>query len=149
MSVFVCSEPSSHGRRIAAHPPLLTSLLSPGADREETLKSTSRDNVQALLNVLFTRPSKPIRNEVGRLIELPEPSLRIPREKPLPKPKPLTKWEKFAKAKGIQKQKRSRMVYDEELDGWAPRWGYKKANDEMRQWLVEHDPNDGKSITLT
>ena len=28
-------------------------------------------------------------------IELPEPNVVLPREKPVPKPKPLTKWEKF------------------------------------------------------
>ena len=28
-------------------------------------------------------------------IELPEPNVVLPREKPVPKPKQLTKWEKF------------------------------------------------------
>ncbi len=32
----------------------------------------------------------------------------------IPKPKPPTKWDVFAKQKGIKNQKRSRMVFDEE-----------------------------------
>ena len=32
-----------------------------------------------------------------------------------PKPKPETKWEKYAKLKGIQKKKKGRKVWDEEL----------------------------------
>ena len=40
--------------------------------------------------------------------------IELPREKPIPKPKPLTKWERFRQEKGLpQKQKRSRVVYDE------------------------------------
>ena len=46
-------------------------------------------------------------------VELPLPNVILPREKPIPKPKPLTKWEKFRQEKGIlEKGKRSRMVYD-------------------------------------
>ena len=41
-----------------------------------------------------------------------------------------TKWEKFAREKGIQNKKKSRMVWDETRQEWAPRWGYKRANDD-------------------
>ena len=44
------------------------------------------------------------------LAELPAPIYRLPREKPVPEEKAETKWEKFAKTKGITKTKRSRMV---------------------------------------
>jgi hypothetical protein len=47
--------------------------------------------------------------------------------KPLPPPKKETRWEQFAKEKGIQNRKRSRMVWDEEAQEWRPRWGYKRA----------------------
>ena len=40
---------------------------------------------------------------------------RIPREKPAPKPKPLSKWEEYAKAKGISKNKKGKKVWDTEL----------------------------------
>nr|CAG8506579.1 3113_t:CDS:10 [Entrophospora candida] len=55
----------------------------------------------------------------------------------LPKPKPPTKWERFAKSKGIQKYKKSRKVYDDVKDEWVPRWGYKGANnEELNDWLI-------------
>lgn len=114
--------------------------------REGKLQSIGRDHVQMLINTLFTRPSKPIRNEVGRLVSLPEPTLILPREKPLPKPKPLTKWEKFAKTKGIQKRKRGRMVWDEERQGWAPRWGANRANDDSKMWAMEAVPGEGPLV---
>ena len=31
----------------------------------------------------------------------------------VPKPKAMTKWEKYAKVKGIQNKKKSRMIWDE------------------------------------
>lgn len=50
------------------------------------------------------------------------------REKPIPPPKKETRWEKFAKEKGIEKKKKSRMVWDEASQDWKPRWGYNRAN---------------------
>jgi regulator of ribosome biosynthesis len=43
---------------------------------------------QALVGQLFGLPAEPITG--GRLAQLPEPVSRLPRGKPLPKPKPLT-----------------------------------------------------------
>lgn len=34
-------------------------------------------------------------------VSLPEPKIILPREKPIPKEKPLTKWEKFRKERGL------------------------------------------------
>lgn len=45
------------------------------------------------------------------LAELPAGTMPIPREKSPPEPKPLTKWEEFAKKKGIKKKKKSRLVW--------------------------------------
>jgi regulator of ribosome biosynthesis len=61
----------------------------------------------------------------------------------IPKEKPLTRWEKYAKLKGIKKQKKERMVWDEEAQEFRPRWGYKRANSIKDQWLVEAKPGDG------
>ena len=41
----------------------------------------------------------------------------------------MTKWEKFAKDKGIKKRKRSKMVFDEQTDEWKRRHGYDRAGD--------------------
>lgn len=56
---------------------------------------------------------------------LPEPETRLPRAKPVPKAKPLTRWQQFALAKGITKKKKDRMVWDEAAGEFKPRWGYK------------------------
>ena len=68
----------------------------------------------------------------------------------LPKQAPETKWQAFAKAKGIApKEKKDRMVYDEERQEWVPRWGYKGKNkDKEEQWIHEVPNNAGTSPSL-
>jgi regulator of ribosome biosynthesis len=57
-------------------------------------------------------------------VALPKPVTVLPRARPIPKPKALTKWEKYRMEKGINaKEKRSRMVYSEIANDWVPRWG--------------------------
>ncbi|XP_070600318.1 ribosome biogenesis regulatory protein homolog [Erythrolamprus reginae] len=68
------------------------------------------------------------------------PSTRLPREKPLPRPRPLTKWEQFVRLKGIQptRKKRGTLVWDESAQEWKQRWGYRRAGgDPSREWLME------------
>ena len=55
---------------------------------------------------------------------LPDIVTPMPREKPVPKQKVQTKWEAFAEKKGIEKKKRSRMVYDDDSESYKPRYGY-------------------------
>ena len=111
-------------------------------DREDYLMATARDGVQALIGSLFALPTT--HSEEGPIAELPAPTTQLPREKPLPKPKPLTKWEKFAKAKGIQKTRKDKKVWDEERQDWVDRWGWKGANKkEEGQWLTEVPKNAG------
>lgn len=107
---------------------------------EKELALHARENVQLLINQIFDLPRE--MSDMGPLAKLPEPSLTIPREKPLPKPKVETKWEKFAKEKGIDKRKKSRMQFDEEKEEWAPSWGYKRAGDDMKDWAVEMKAGD-------
>jgi regulator of ribosome biosynthesis len=115
-------------------------------DASAYLLRIARDNAQLLTNrlygILATQPNK-------SAIKLPEPTTALPREKPLPKPKPLTRWEKFAAEKGIVKKKRSKMVWDETAQRWAPRFGYGKANkqdDPMASWLIPAKPGDDGSV---
>jgi regulator of ribosome biosynthesis len=65
---------------------------------------------------------------------------------PLPPPNVETKWEKFAKAKGIgmNKTKRSRKVWDESTGEWKFRHGYDKANaTDGSTWpIMEVKPGD-------
>jgi len=57
-------------------------------------------------------------------VDLPKSQIILPRTKPIPKEKPLTKWEKFRIEKGMTtREKRSRMVYDTRTDDYVPRFG--------------------------
>lgn len=122
---------------------------------EEAILDTTRDNVQLLVNQILKLPIKKTTDSVNSsstqdsttvLISLPEPVSELPREKPLPKPKPPTKWELFAAKKGIQKKaKDGKLVYDEETGKWIPKWGYGGANKKLDdQWLVEVDEEKEK-----
>lgn len=87
-------------------------------------------------------PTKP--SPDGPLAILPPPIYQLPRAKPLPKPKPPTKWEKFAAAKGIQHKVRDKKVWDEEKQDWVNRWGRNGKNREVEeQWIHEVPLNAG------
>lgn len=47
-------------------------------------------------------------------MQLPAPLFRLPREKPLPSERQLTKWEQYAQQKGIRKKKKDRKTFDEQ-----------------------------------
>lgn len=78
-------------------------------------------------------------------IELPSKTTIFPRHKKIPTGgSELTKWERFAQQKGINKKKRSRMVFDEIKQDWVPRWGARsiKQNRENENFAVEEKPGD-------
>ena len=95
---------------------------------------------QALVERLFALPNKP--SEAGRVAQLPPPSTPLPRAKPLPKPRAPTKWELFAQRKGITKQKRSKLAFDEGSGEWKRRYGYKRADDPDAVPILEAKPTD-------
>ncbi|XP_029004411.1 ribosome biogenesis regulatory protein homolog [Betta splendens] len=112
--------------------------------KEDFLKALARDNTQLLINEIWKLPTERIEEAI--VAKLPSPVTPLPREKPLPKPKPPTKWEQFAKLKGIQKKKKTNLAWDENAKEWRRRWGYKRANDSTKDWLIEvpetADPNE-------
>jgi regulator of ribosome biosynthesis len=108
-------------------------------DTDSYLKDVTRDNIQLLVNEVWKLPTERVDEVVLGLI--PPPTTILPREKPVPKPKPPTKWELYVKKKGIQKKKRSRMVFDEKSGEWKPRWGYKRISDSKEDWLLEVPSN--------
>ncbi|KAF2684810.1 RRS1-domain-containing protein [Lentithecium fluviatile CBS 122367] len=116
-------------------------------DLEETLAANARDAAQVLINqVLSTCEIKSAADGVH--IVLPQPTTPLPREKPIPADKEPTKWELFAKKKGIDKKKRDngKMVYDDASGEWVPKWGYKGKNKEGDdEWLVEVDEKKEKA----
>jgi regulator of ribosome biosynthesis len=110
---------------------------------EEYLQSTARDGIQCLFSALFTLPTQA--SPDGPLAKLPPPVTQLPRSKPLPKPKPPTKWERFAAAKGIQHKKRDRREWDEEKQEWVNRWGRDGKNKQKEeQWITEVPANAGE-----
>ena len=62
----------------------------------------------------------------------------------IPAVKKLTRWEEYARVKGINKRKRGRMVWDETAKDWRPRWGYRRANDSTKDWCIELPEQAGK-----
>lgn len=118
--------------------PIDTAALS---EAPEHLLSISRENTQLLINQLFSLPRE--QKADGAYFSLPAPTTIVPREKPLPKEKPKTRWEKFAEQKGIEKKKRGRLVWDEATQQWAPRYGYKSVTDQAAAvpW-IEAKPGD-------
>jgi len=119
---------------------------------KEQLTARTKNNLCALYRVLFDLKKQQRLEEGGEhgeileytksywSVDLPKPKVVLPREKPIPKPKPLTKWEKFRLERGItEKAKRSRMVFDPITQDWVPRYGMgsiKKIEDK-HTWLME------------
>jgi len=99
---------------------------------EEQIKQRGVQNLQVFYKELFNMCGKQVGEEDEKrdfdkpkdTVKLPETVIKLPRSKPLPKPKPLTKWEKYRLEKGIApRKKRSRMVYSELAGDWVPRYG--------------------------
>eukprot|EP00056_Hartaetosiga_gracilis_P002437 m.53600 g.53600 ORF g.53600 m.53600 type:complete len:278 (-) comp11046_c0_seq2:925-1758(-) len=99
----------------------------------------ARENTQLLFNALWKLPRETLPE--GKFVTLPQPKSHIPREKPVPKEKHKTRWEKFAELKGIQNKKKGRMVFDEATGEWIPRFGYKSANDPSNVPWIEVPAN--------
>ncbi|XP_024887842.1 ribosome biogenesis regulatory protein homolog [Temnothorax curvispinosus] len=109
---------------------------------ETYLRNLTRDNVQLLINEIWQLPVERVDEAI--VATLPKPEYVLPRSRVIPKPKPLTKWQQFAKEKGIQTKKKgkSKLKWDEELKKWIPTHGYKRAKaEEQKEWLVEAKGN--------
>jgi regulator of ribosome biosynthesis len=78
-------------------------------------------------------------------IDLPRIEERIPRVVPPAKEKPLTKWEKFRKEKGMApRQRRDKKVFDPISKRWVRRFGHKsiKKLEEARTAIIEVRPGE-------
>ncbi len=108
---------------------------------EEFLLQKSSEGCQQLIAAIWNLSTETSSN-AGPLAVLPPSSelIHLPRAQPPPKPKAETKWEKFAKLRGIQpKAKRERKVYDEITGEWKYRYGYDRANKEDskdKEWPI-------------
>ncbi|XP_054012425.1 ribosome biogenesis regulatory protein homolog [Hylaeus anthracinus] len=113
---------------------------------EQHLKNLTRDNVQILINKIWELPTERIDEVI--VAKLPKPEYVLPRSREIPKPKPLTKWQQFAKQKGItsNKKNKSKLKWDDELKKWIPKFGYKRSKaEEQKEWLVEVN-NENKAM---
>jgi regulator of ribosome biosynthesis len=109
------------------------------SNQDEYLLEHSCQSVQMIVNQLFKLPAQPVDDVI--VVKLPKGSI-LPREKSLPKTKAETKWEKYAKLKGIKKVKKPRKVYDEIKKEWRPTYGYKRKDDVTKDWLIEINKNE-------
>ena len=91
-------------------------------DTEAYLLRTTTERTQLLMKHIFELPVE--MDDAGPVAMLPPRSTKLPAAAPPPKPKPLTRWEKFALEKGITKTKRSQKVWDETAGDWKARHGY-------------------------
>lgn len=125
--------------------------------KDKQIFEETKRNISALYRELFDlkRQQRNALGEDGEILEytkalfsvdLPEAKIVLPREKPIPKAKPQTKWEKFREERGLPpKSKRSRMIFDPVTNDWVPRWGHnsKKKIAEKHDWLLEDKPDQG------
>lgn len=122
-----------------------TSVVSGPMRREEDLLISASRAAQVLISQCNELPTTARKGKFeGRteLAQLPQPVLRLPREKAPPKPKPLTAWQKFALKKGIDiHRKKVNSRFDEERQEWVDKWG-KRAREDKRKfdWLREVKP---------
>ncbi|KAK1769950.1 ribosome biogenesis protein [Phialemonium atrogriseum] len=113
------------------------------SDVEGSLRQVARDGAQVLISQLLT--TCPISSsEAGVLLSLPPSTTPLPREKPVPVERAETKWEAFAKKRGIKtktREQRRNLQHNEATGEWERKWGYKGANKAgENDWLVEVDP---------
>lgn len=123
----------------------LTAFSSPATiplSTEEDMATAAASGIAPLVTALFALPVVPSTTG-GRVVALPAPSTVLPRTLPPPSPAPLTKWEVFARAKGITKKKRERVVWDEATSSFKVRHGYKRVEKNPQSWIVPHKEGMG------
>lgn len=118
----------------------------PAVSLEQRLSETAREGAQVIINQLLT--TVPLQStKEGVLLTLPPPTTLLPREKPLPAAKEVSKWKQFAARKGIKPKTRAQRrekgsKFNEETGAYEKTWGYKgKAEEGLvpQDWVVEVD----------
>eukprot|EP00915_Cephaloidophora_sp_WS-2016_P009033 GHVH01012808.1.p1 GENE.GHVH01012808.1~~GHVH01012808.1.p1 ORF type:complete len:189 (+),score=22.23 GHVH01012808.1:81-647(+) len=96
----------------------------------------ARDRCQLLVNQMFTSLEREVSSD-GVFLKTDHPGNRVyqlPRADPIPSQDGLTRWQQFAKVRGIKSNaKRSRLQMDEATGVLAPRYGkgsHKKLNEQ-------------------
>lgn len=113
-------------------------------EKTDSINNTAQKMIQELVKSVKTNKSTRVE---GSLIYEITPSLYI-LPKSIDEEKALTKWEIFAREKGIKKKKRSRMVFSEKYNKWMPRYGSgSEQNQELQGGVVEVKQSMSKMIS--
>lgn len=124
--------------------------VEPIADwSKDGINKRAQESTQLLINSLFSLPLKRVEDAV--YAQLPARPNTLPRSKPVPARKALTRWEKFAAAKGIQKKRKTRVQFDEATDSYRPTFGYKNQGNkdaDLTDWIKEVPANADQTVDL-
>lgn len=118
-------------------------------DKEEYFRLNVQQATQEIINKLWQQSTRISEDQTSILAALPQElslQTKLPREKPLPKPKVPTRWEKFAKAKGVgkfksKKSEQGKTEWNEETKEWLPTYGY-NSHRNAEPWVIEVKPNE-------
>jgi regulator of ribosome biosynthesis len=117
---------------MAVHLQALTIITNKPVTEEE-IDGMAREQLNELVSSI--RKCTSTRENVDLVHLLPESTISFPRQ--CLREHVETRWERFARAKGI-KGRKGKMVFDEELDEWIPRFGpYSKKNLILRSAVRE------------
>lgn len=108
---------------------------------EGNLVDLATQGIEPLVHAVFSLPI--LESEDAKLVTLPNCESHLPRAKPIPKERAVTKWEKYAKEKGIQKKRRDRLVLDEATGEYVPRYGKGSKNALDRDVILPHKASMG------
>ncbi|CAH8662336.1 unnamed protein product [Schistosoma bovis] len=106
---------------------------------DDHYRTISLDCTHHFFKLFFELPTES--NDSVSVSILPKPTFRLPREKKIPSTKELTRWDRFARLKGIQNRKKSRKVWDPVSESWKPRWGKDRIDDFKDKWVLEVPDN--------
>ncbi|KAM3414759.1 Ribosome biogenesis regulatory protein [Cercospora zeina] len=126
-------------------PSSLSSTTTTPIEKEQILSTLAQKCAQALIHQLLAQPITRNESDSSLQISLPAPEFPLPREKPVPKEKEKTKWERFAEKKGIKaKRKDGKMEFDEERKEWKAKYGYgsqirRRPGEVEADWIQEVD----------
>lgn len=133
------------GNLLIQDPNPLPSTTTP-SEKESILSALAQKCAQALIHQLLSQPITRDDKDGSLQISLPAPEFPLPREKPIPKEKEKTKWEKFAAKKGIKaSRKDGKKVWDEEMGEWRDKYGFgarvlkRNPGEVERDWVQEVD----------
>ncbi|KAJ3138152.1 protein transport protein S31 [Physocladia obscura] len=121
---------------------------------DDLLRERTRASTQALFDVVFALPIVGDSKEGGAVLaQLPVPTTRLPRALPAPSVNASsTRWEQFAKLKGITKKKKTRREFDETTGRLKVRYGFDERADRSvvpSDWLVEVKNTSAAAQTST